>query len=163
MPTFGLTRRSFLGAAGIGTRARTAAGTGFATTGSGGMLFLSTQFRPIDEAERFRNLLGKTAPGVGCVTIEESPFASQVRSQFAASSTQVGLHGDIAPLADGYLEDLTGLLADLGNRGWPAADLQLARRVPTGRGTSPGPQRVTCSPHTPTRCSTCHPAWTPRH
>ncbi|WP_433623767.1 ABC transporter substrate-binding protein [Nocardia sp. CA-120079] len=131
MATSGLTRRSFLGAAGIGTLALTAACTGFATTGSGGMLFLSTQFRPADEAERFRSLLGKTAPGVSYVTIEESPFASQVRSQVGAGSTQVGLlgglHGDIAPLADGYLEDLTGLLADLGNRGWPAAYLRLAR------------------------------------
>ncbi|MEV4238370.1 ABC transporter substrate-binding protein [Nocardia sp. NPDC050408] len=131
MPTSGLTRRSFLGATGIGTLALTAACTGIATTGSGGMLFLSTQFRPADEAERFRNLLGKTAPGVSYVTIEESPFASQVRSQVGAGSTQVGLlgglHGDIAPLADGYLEDLTGLLSDLGNRGWPAAYLQLAR------------------------------------
>ncbi|WP_433522699.1 ABC transporter substrate-binding protein [Nocardia pseudovaccinii] len=131
MPASGLTRRTFLGAAGLGTLALTAACTGFATTGSGGMLFLSTQFRPADEAERFRGLLGKTAPGVSYVTIEESPFASQVRSQVGAGSTQVGLlgglHGDIAPLADGYLEDLTGLLADLGNRGWPAAYLRLAR------------------------------------
>ncbi|MFQ6396115.1 ABC transporter substrate-binding protein [Nocardia sp. KC 131] len=132
MAASGLRRRSVLRAVGIGAAALSAAAcTGFSTTGNGGMLFLSTQFRPADEAERFRGLLGKIAPEVSYVTIEESPFASQVRSQVVARSTQIGmlggLHGDIAPLADGYLEDLTGLLADLGDRGWPAAYLQLAK------------------------------------
>ncbi|WP_327118415.1 ABC transporter substrate-binding protein [Nocardia sp. NBC_01730] len=128
----GLTRRSFLRAAGVGAAALSAtACTGFATSGNGGMIFLSTQFRPADEAERFRSLLARTASGVGYVTIEESPFSSQVRSQVDAGSTQIGLlgglHGDVAPLADGYLQDLTGLLADLGDRGWPTEYLRLAK------------------------------------
>ncbi|WP_330232089.1 ABC transporter substrate-binding protein [Nocardia sp. NBC_00508] len=128
----GVTRRSFLRAAGVGAAALSAAAcTGFPTSGNGGMIFLSTQFRPADEAERFRGLLADTAPGVGYVTIEESPFSSQVRSQVDAGSTQIGLlgglHGDIAPLADGYLQDLTGLLADLGDRGWSTDYLKLAR------------------------------------
>ncbi|MGY5283220.1 extracellular solute-binding protein [Nocardia gipuzkoensis] len=132
MPVPGLTRRSFLRAAGSGAAALSAAAcTGFATSGDGGMIFLSTQFRPADEAERFRGLLADATPGVGYVTIEESPFASQVRSQVHAGATQIGLlgglHGDIAPLADGYLQDLTGLLTDLGSRGWPADYLELAR------------------------------------
>ncbi|MGY2093466.1 ABC transporter substrate-binding protein [Nocardia gipuzkoensis] len=132
MPVSGLTRRSFLRAASSGAAAlSTAACTGFATSGDGGMIFLSTQFRPTDEAERFRGLLADAAPGVGYVTIEESPFGGQVRSQVDAGSTRIGLlgglHGDIAPLADGYLQDLTGLLADLGGRGWSADYLELAK------------------------------------
>lgn len=132
MPVSGSTRRSFLRAAGSGAAALSAAAcTGFATSGNGGMIFLSTQFRPADEAERFRALLAAAAPGVGYVTIEESPFAGQVRSQVDAGATRIGLlgglHGDIAPLADGYLEDLTGLLADLGARGWSAEYLNLAK------------------------------------
>ncbi|WP_280274015.1 ABC transporter substrate-binding protein [Nocardia wallacei] len=127
----GAPRRAFLRAAGLGVAALSAACTGFVTSGAGGMVFLSTQFRPADEAERFRALLGRAAPGVSYVTIEESPFAGQVRSQVDAGSTQIGLlgglHGDLAPLADGYLNDLTGLLADLGERGWPADYLRLAR------------------------------------
>ncbi|MBB5912124.1 multiple sugar transport system substrate-binding protein [Nocardia transvalensis] len=127
----GLTRRTFLRTAGIGAAAFSAACTGFTTSGAGGMVFLSTQFRPADEAERFRSLLSRTASGVSYVTIEESPFASQVRSQVDAGDTKIGLlgglHGDLAPLADGYLNDLTGLLADLGDRGWPADYLRLAR------------------------------------
>ncbi|MFD8249993.1 extracellular solute-binding protein [Nocardia sp. NPDC059691] len=128
----GSTRRSFLRAVGSGAAALSAAAcTGFATSGNGGMIFLSTQFRPADEAERFRTLLAAAAPGVGYVTIEESPFASQVRSQVDAGATKIGLlgglHGDLAPLADGYLEDLTGLLADFGARGWSAEYLKLAK------------------------------------
>lgn len=127
----GSPRRAFLRTAGLGVAALSAACTGFVTSGAGGMVFLSTQFRPADEAERFRALLGRAAPGVSYVTIEESPFAGQVRSQVDAGSTQIGLlgglHGDLAPLADGYLNDLTGLLADLGDRGWPDDYLRLAR------------------------------------
>ncbi|RDI53384.1 ABC transporter substrate-binding protein [Nocardia mexicana] len=127
-----LTRRGLLRSAGLGVAALTAACTGFTTSGAGGMVFLSTQFRPADEAERFRSLLGRTAPGVSYVTIEESPFAGQVRTQVDAGATKIGLlgglHGDLAPLADdGYVEDLTGLLADLGARGWSADYLRLAR------------------------------------
>ncbi|WP_280268360.1 ABC transporter substrate-binding protein [Nocardia wallacei] len=131
MPAAALTRRGLLRAASLGAAAATAACTGFTTSGAGGMVFLSTQFRPADEAERFRSLLGRAAPGVSYVTIEESPFAGQVRTQVDAGATKIGLlgglHGDLAPLADGYLEDLTGLLADLGARGWSEDYLRLAR------------------------------------
>ncbi|WP_235747873.1 ABC transporter substrate-binding protein [Nocardia coffeae] len=132
MPPLGTTRRSLLHAAGIGAAALTAAAcTGFATTGDGAMILLSTQFRPADEAERFRALLGRTAPGVSYVTVEEGSFATQVRSQVGAGSTKIGLlaglHGDLAPLAPKYLRDLTSLLIDLGNRGWSPDYLQLAK------------------------------------
>ncbi|TKG61053.1 ABC transporter substrate-binding protein [Prauserella endophytica] len=137
MPGTGLDRRAFLRAAGLGALALSASAcTGFATTGNGGMIFLSTQFRPVDEAEAFRSLLGETVAGVSYVTIEDGPFAGQVRSQIDAGSTQIGLlgglHGDLAPLADGYLEDVTDLLAGLGDRGWPAEYLELAK-AGTGR------------------------------
>ncbi|EHR63401.1 ABC transporter substrate-binding protein [Saccharomonospora cyanea] len=132
MRRVGLTRRSLLRAAGLGAVALTAGCTGFATTGNSGMVFLSTQFRPVDEAERFRRLLAGVAPGeVSYVTIEEGPFASQIRSQVDTGRTQTGLvaglHGDLAPLAGDYLTDVTGLLRRLGDRGWPPEYLQLAR------------------------------------
>ncbi|EID54829.1 extracellular solute-binding protein [Saccharomonospora xinjiangensis] len=128
----GLSRRSLLRAAGLGGAALAAGCTGFATTGNGGMVFLSTQFRPVDEAERFRRLLASVTPGeVSYVTIEEGPFTSQVRSQVDAGRTQLGLvaglHGDLAPLAGDYLTDVTGLLRRLGDRGWPPEYLRLAR------------------------------------
>lgn len=125
----GPTRRTVLRGLFLAGAASTAAGcVGFATTGGGGMVFLSTQFRPVAEAEHFRGFLAKTFPGaVSYVTIEEGPFASQVRSQVGAGRTQVGLlggsHSDLAPLAGEYLEDVSGLV----DRGIPAELRALAK------------------------------------
>ncbi|PRX50417.1 carbohydrate ABC transporter substrate-binding protein (CUT1 family) [Prauserella shujinwangii] len=131
MPRITVSRRAVLRTAGLGAAALAAGCTGFATTGGGGMVFLSTQFRPVDEAQRFRDLLARTISGVSYVTIEEGPFAGQVRSQVDAGATRIGLlgglHGDLAPLADGYLEDVTDVLARLGDHRWPADYLELAR------------------------------------
>jgi multiple sugar transport system substrate-binding protein len=131
MSAVGLRRRGFLRAAGLGVATLPAACTGFVTSGAGAMVFLSTQFRPTEEGEPFRTLLGRTAPGVSYVTIDAGSFPTQVRSQIDAGSTKIGLlgglHGELAMLADGYLNDLSGLLAGLGDRGWPADYLRLAR------------------------------------
>lgn len=131
MSATGSTRRTVLRATGLGAAVFAAACTGFSTTGNGSMIFLSTQFRPTDEVERFRALLARTAPGVAYVTIEESPFANRIRTQVSAGSNRIGmvggLHGDLAPLAPDYLQDLTGLIADLGPRGWSPDHLRLAR------------------------------------
>jgi multiple sugar transport system substrate-binding protein len=109
-----------------------AALTGFATTGGSGMTFFSTQFTPVEEAERFRGILGRRVNGdVSYVTSDPGPFATQVRTQVDAGSVRAslvgGLHGDLAPLADGYLTDLTDLLDGLGDLGWPVEYLDLAR------------------------------------
>ncbi|MFL6123691.1 extracellular solute-binding protein [Actinophytocola sp.] len=106
--------------------------TGFATTGGSGMTFFSTQFTPVEEAERFRGILAKRVAGdVSYVTSDPGPFATQIRTQVDAGSVRTsllgGLHGDLAPLADGYLTDLTDLLDGLGDLGWPAEFLDLAR------------------------------------
>jgi len=111
--------------------------TGFATTGGSGMTFFSTQFTPVEEAERFRGILKTEVEGdVSYVTADPGPFATQIRTQVDAGSVRTsllgGLHGDLAPLADGYLTDLTDLLDGLGDLGWPAEFLDLAR-VGTGR------------------------------
>ncbi|NIH87968.1 ABC transporter substrate-binding protein [Amycolatopsis granulosa] len=126
----GPTRRTVLRGLFLAGTASMAAGcVGFATTGGGGMVFLSTQFRPVAEAERFRGFLARTFPGaVSYVTIEEGPFASQVQSQVGAGRTQVGLlggsHSDLAPLAGKYLEDVSGVPA---GHGYPAEYLALAK------------------------------------
>lgn len=106
--------------------------TGFATTGGSGMTFFSTQFAPVEEAERFRGILRAEVDGdVSYVTSDPGPFATQVRTQVEAGSVRAsllgGLHGDLAPLADGYLTDLTDLLDGLGDLGWPAEFRDLAR------------------------------------
>ncbi|GAB3571983.1 ABC transporter substrate-binding protein [Amycolatopsis endophytica] len=130
LPGSGPSRRTVLKGAFLAGAASMAAGcVGFTTTGGNGMVFLSTQFRPVAEAERFRGTLAKTFPGaVSYVTIEEGPFASQVQSQVGAGRTQVALlggsHSDLAPLAGEYLEDVSGVLA---GSGYPEEFLTLAK------------------------------------
>lgn len=132
LPGRGLSRRSVFQGFFVASAASLASGcVGFATTGTGGMVFLSTQFRPVAEAERFRDFLHRTLTGaVSYVTIQEGPFTSQVQSQVGTGRTRMGLlggaHGDLSPLAGKYLEDLSGVLAGLGDRGWPAEYLTLA-------------------------------------
>jgi Binding-protein-dependent transport system inner membrane component len=106
--------------------------TGFATTGGSGMTFFSTQFTPVEEAERFRGVLRTQVKGdVSYVTSDPGPFATQVRTQVDAGSVRAsllgGVHGDLVPFADGYLTDLTDLLDGLGDLGWPPEFLELAR------------------------------------
>ncbi|WP_431874402.1 ABC transporter substrate-binding protein [Amycolatopsis sacchari] len=133
LPGSGPTRRTVLrGLLLAGTASLASGCVGFATTGAGGTVFLSTQFRPVAEAENFRRFLRKAhLDGVSYVTIEEGPFASQVQSQVSAGRTQVGLlggsHSDLAPLAGKYLEDVTPVLAGLGERGIPQEYLTLAK------------------------------------
>lgn len=105
---------------------------GFATTGGSGMTFFSTQFNPVEEAERFRRLLGRSVDAeVSYVTADPGPFATQLRAQVDAGSVRAsligGVHGELAPLADGYLTDLTDLVSGLGDLGWPPEFLDLAR------------------------------------
>jgi multiple sugar transport system substrate-binding protein len=106
--------------------------TGFATTGGSGMTFFSTQFTPVEEAERFRAILSDVVDTeVSYVTSEPGPFTTQVQTQVDAGSVRSsllgGLHGDLTPLSDGYLTDLTDLLSGLGDLGWPPEYLELAK------------------------------------
>jgi len=122
LPGSGPSRRTVLRGLFLTGAASLASGcVGFATTGGSGMVFLSTQFRPVAEAENFRRFLARTVTGsVSYVTIEEGPFASQVQSQVGAGRTQVGLlggsHSDLSPLAGEYLEDVSGVLAGLADQ-----------------------------------------------
>ncbi|MGH3761856.1 ABC transporter substrate-binding protein [Actinophytocola sp.] len=140
MAPVGVSRRSVLrgllavSAGGAAASALSGCGalTGFATTGGSGMTFFSTQFTPVEEGERFRAILRDAVESeVSYVTSEPGPFITQTRTQVDAGSVRSsllgGLHGDLAPLADGYLTDLTDLLEGLGDLGWPAEFLDLAR------------------------------------
>jgi multiple sugar transport system substrate-binding protein len=125
--------RGMLGLAAAGGIAPALSGcTGFATSGGDGTLFLSTQFAPVDEAQRFRQTLaGATRTPVSYVTADSGSFAAQITAQIRTGHTLAsllgGLHGDLAPLADGRLTDLTGLVAGLGDLGWPPEYVALAK------------------------------------
>jgi multiple sugar transport system substrate-binding protein len=135
-----LTRRQALRlglALGVAGPLASACGGGFSTSGGSGsgegqLTFLSTQFTPVEEKERFIKILADAHPGpVNYVTAEPGQLSSQVRAQVGAGRVEInllgGLHGDLAPLADGQLEDLTDLARELAGKGYPADFLELSK------------------------------------
>ncbi|MGW0433580.1 ABC transporter substrate-binding protein [Micromonospora sp. NPDC003197] len=131
-------RRRALLALGLGAGAAPllAACGGASTSGGDGgadtVDFLSTQFTPVEERQRFERILAEriTAAPVAYNPVEPGVFASTLTSQVAAGRVQVdlvgGLHGDLAPHADRFehLDDLAEKLAD---RGFPAEIAALGR------------------------------------
>jgi multiple sugar transport system substrate-binding protein len=109
--------------------------TGFNTSGSGAgaLTFLSTQFNPVEEAERFRRILrSATNRPVNYVTASDpSQLQSTIRAQVSSGQVRIsllgGLHGELAPLADGLLEDLSGLATELADRNYSADFRELAK------------------------------------
>ncbi|HEY8291354.1 MAG TPA: hypothetical protein VIG44_02655, partial [Thermomicrobiales bacterium] len=80
---------------------------------AGSITMLSTQFSPIDQAEKFRKtILGNFKGKVDFLPQDYGPYNDRVRAEEQAGKLTVsmlgGLHGDFAPFAsDGLLEDLT--------------------------------------------------------
>ena len=81
--------------------------------------FLSTQLRPVDEAEKVRNVLLKGAPDtVKFVPEEDGPFATRLTAEIKAGKGMVslagGLDGNFSSLnATGGLSDLDDVLAKI--------------------------------------------------
>lgn len=100
---------------------------------SGEIIFLSTQFTPVEEAERMRNTILADFNGtVEFIPEGGGPFNDRVRAEAQSSGGTIsllgGLHGDFAPFArDGLLEDLTPLMEELQSRGFPEAFAELSR------------------------------------
>jgi multiple sugar transport system substrate-binding protein len=103
---------------------------GFGTSGGGkgnggDLTFMSTQFTPVEEAERFRAILGSAYKDakVNYLPGDAGPMIAQVKSQVQAKQVKVnlvgGLHGDLATLGTDLLEDLSGLAKDLSGSGYP--------------------------------------------
>jgi multiple sugar transport system substrate-binding protein len=101
---------------------------GFSTSGggkSGDLTFISTQFVPVEEAERFRKILASQYKDVkvNFIPNDAGQVISQVTSQVQAKQVKVnivgGLHGDLATLGTGLLEDLSGMAGELSGAGYP--------------------------------------------
>ncbi|MFJ8582600.1 ABC transporter substrate-binding protein [Micromonospora sp. NPDC093277] len=130
LPNALISRRTVLGLGlgAAGAAALSACG-GVSTTGSSGgsgsITFLSTQFTPVEERQRFETILGSrvTAAKVAYNPVDEGVFASTITSQVDAGKVQVnlvgGLHGQLAPHAARLL-DLDDLAGSLGDRGFSA-------------------------------------------
>jgi len=86
------------------------------------ILFLSTQLRPVEEAEKMRNVILKPfgAP-VEFIPEDEGPFHDRIRAEIQAGKVTVdvvgALHGNfVTLLRDNALEDLTPLMERLKDR-----------------------------------------------
>lgn len=112
-----------------------AACSGFDTSGAGAgtgsVGFLSTQFTPVEEKQRYEAVLKKFVKvPVAYNSVANSVFASTVQSQEEAGNVRLsllgGLHGDLAPLAKS-LDDVDHLLRDLAGSGFSKDILELAK------------------------------------
>jgi multiple sugar transport system substrate-binding protein len=100
--------------------------------GDGGLLFLSTQLRPVEEAEKMRKRILAGYDGtVSFVGADVDPFVDRLRSEATAGRGRVALiagqHGDLASLAaEGLLLDLGDLAHELADRNFTPDFLKLA-------------------------------------
>src|SRR5215467_7837736 len=95
------------------------------------LIFLSTQLRPIEEAQKMRNLILKDFPReVDYITEQPQQFPARIEAERQGGAQTVdvvgGLHGELQPLGslDALvpLDDFAGKLTD---RGIPASLLAL--------------------------------------
>jgi multiple sugar transport system substrate-binding protein len=100
------------------------------------VVFLSTQLRPIEEAQKVRDVLLKGAPKATYVTEEPPQLTVRMKAEQTAGKHTVSLigalHGELQPLVSmGALEPLDDVAAKLGDRGIPASLMTLFRPAPT--------------------------------
>jgi multiple sugar transport system substrate-binding protein len=115
---------------------------GFTTSGGGkgggDLTFMSTQFTPVEEGERFRKILASAYKDakVNYVTGDAGQLSTQVKSQVQAKQVKInlvgGLHGDLATLGTDLLEDLSGLAGELAGAGYPE-EFQTLGKLGTGK------------------------------
>jgi multiple sugar transport system substrate-binding protein len=99
----------------------------------GGLVFLSSQLRPVEEAEKMRKRILADYDGtVSFVGSDIGPFMNRLRAEAAAGRGRVALvgslHGDLLSLAaDGLLLDVGDLASELADRNFNPDFLELAR------------------------------------
>lgn len=111
------------------------AACGVNTSGSGGkgsVSFLSTQFSPVEERQKYEETLKKFTGDISVAynPVDTGVFNTTLKSQLAAGKVEVGiaggLHGDLAPFAS-QLEDLSSLMSDLSSAGYSKDVTELAK------------------------------------
>lgn len=96
------------------------------------LVFLSTQLRPIEEAQKVRDIVLKGAPKTTYVVDEPSPFTVRIKAEVEANKHTIGvmgaLHGELQPLAPlGALDAIDDVAAKVANRGIPAGLITLGK------------------------------------
>jgi multiple sugar transport system substrate-binding protein len=94
-------------------------------------IFLSTQLRPIEEAQKVRDVLLKGGPATNFVTEEPARLNIRVEAESRAGSrtfSVIGaLHGELAGLPAGSLDNVDDIMAKLKERGMPDAIANLGK------------------------------------
>ena len=100
--------------------------------GAGSVSFLSTQFAPVEERQKYEATLKKAVPNVEVAynPVDTGVFNTTIRSQLSANKVEIGiiggLHGDLVPFAS-QLEDLSSLTNELKDKGYSDDLLTLAK------------------------------------
>jgi multiple sugar transport system substrate-binding protein len=104
-----------------------------APAGGGSIVMLSSQFKPVEEAEKMRQVILKDAPvKVEFIPEDPGPFNDRITAEQRGGRVTIGLigglHGDFAPFVQAdQMEDLSPLMTKLGDRGFPPAFSELSR------------------------------------
>jgi multiple sugar transport system substrate-binding protein len=104
-----------------------------ASADAGNLVWLSTQFSAVEEAEKFRRSVLKDFKGkVEYLPRDNAPFTDQVLAEAKAGKVSFsllgGLHGDFPTfIQQDMLEDLSGVAAKLKDRGIPQSFLDLGK------------------------------------
>lgn len=102
-------------------------------TPNGGIIFHSSQFAPVNEAEIMRNVILKDAPMlVDFQPQAAGPFVDIPLAQQKAGAVNIavigGVHGDFPAFINaGLMDDLTPLLEKLSDRGFPQEYVNLGK------------------------------------
>ncbi|MCP8939118.1 extracellular solute-binding protein [Alsobacter sp. SYSU M60028] len=96
------------------------------------LVFLSTQLRPIEEAQKVREVILKGAPKTTYVVDEPSPFTVRMRAEQEAGKKTVSLvgalHGELQPLLTfNALDPIDDVAAKVASRGIPAGLMELGK------------------------------------
>jgi multiple sugar transport system substrate-binding protein len=94
-------------------------------------IFLSTQLRPIEEAQKVRNVILKGFPDeVEFVPEDPGPFVNRVKAEQQSGQVQVTVigaqHGELAPVAFAF-DNVDDVMAKLGDRGFSPAYVELGK------------------------------------
>src|SRR5215216_1474733 len=100
--------------------------------GGGSLVFFSSQFKPVEEAEKMRQVILKDAPvKAEFIPEDPGPFNDRLVAEQKGGRLTVslvgGLHGDFAPFVKAdQMEDLSALMGKLGDRGFPGPFVELS-------------------------------------
>ncbi len=95
------------------------------------VVFLSTQLRPIEEAQKVRDVLLKGGPATQFVTEEPARLNTRVEAEAQAGTRSFSLigalHGEISGLPPAVLDPVDDIMAKLKDRGMPDAIAALGK------------------------------------